>query len=276
MKLTIRRLIVAAGLVTVGAGAGVNYAYSPEPETEKGLHLVLNIAGNRLHVYEDGERTRTYKVSVGARGYETPAGDYTIREVIWNPWWHPPNSAWARGRKPEAPGPENPMGRVKLNFAPLLYIHGTVDWQALGQPASHGCVRMRNSDLIELTRLVHSYASPRVGEDVLARLEGAPSMTRTIRLERSVKFTARYDVAEVDEGFLIIYPDHYGLVRRQVRAQAIAALREVGADVRRIDSARLDELVEKSSDRRVVIALDELVSGRVVAGNNNEDSDTER
>jgi len=267
MKPTIRRIAVIAGLITVGAGAGVNHAWrtAAEPDPEAALHLVLNIAGNRLHVYENGEKTRTYKVSVGARGFETPAGDYSIREVIWNPWWHPPNSAWARGRKPEAPGPQNPMGRVKLNFAPLLYIHGTVDWQALGQPASHGCVRMRNSDLIELTKLVHSYASPRVSDELIEQLEDAPSMTRTIRLQQAVKFTARYDVAEVEDGFLIIYPDHYGLVNDQVRAQAISALREVGADVRRVDAQRLNELVEKSSERRVVVALNELVRGRSVA-----------
>ena len=42
---------------------------------QTGLHLILNVAGNRLHVYENGERTRTYKVSVGMRGYETPAGE---------------------------------------------------------------------------------------------------------------------------------------------------------------------------------------------------------
>lgn len=275
MKLSIRRFVLVAGVLAAGAGAGVNYTASPAADTDKGLHLVLNIAGNRLHVYENGEKTHTFKVSVGARGYETPAGEYTIREVIWNPWWHPPNSEWARGRKPEAPGPENPMGRVKLNFAPLLYIHGTVDWQALGQPASHGCVRMRNSDLIELTKIVHSYASPKVGDEVLTKLEGAPTMTRTIRLDRAVKFTARYEVATVEDGFLVIYPDHYGLVKRQVRDQAIAALRENGADVKRVDSKRLDELVAKSQQRRVVVALDELVTRRVVAGNE-DDSNPER
>ena len=276
MKPTIRRLLVVAGVLAAGAGAGVNYAWRTAPETESGLHLVLNIAGNRLHVYEDGERTVTYKVSVGMREYQTPPGDYTIRQVIWNPWWHPPQSDWARGRKPESPGPNNPMGRVKLNFAPLLYIHGTVDWQALGEPASHGCVRMRNSDLIELTRIVHRHASPNVTEDLLGTLEKSPTMTRTIRLAKTVKFTARYDVATVEDGFLVIYPDHYGLVKKQVRAQAVAALRESGADVRRVDASRLDELVEKSSERRVVVALDELLAGRSVVAGNEEESESNR
>ena len=32
----------------------------------------------------------------------------------------------------------------------FIYIHGTPDTHLIGQPASHGCIRMRNQDLIEL------------------------------------------------------------------------------------------------------------------------------
>ena len=262
MKISTRRLTITAALVISAAGAGVNYAnqLSERGRSDNGLHLVLNVAGNRLHVYEDGARTRTYKVSVGMRGYETPAGEYMIRDVIWNPWWHPPNSDWARGRKPEPPGAANPMGRVKLNFAPLLYIHGTVDWQALGEPSSHGCVRMRNSDLIELTRLVHRYATPELDDSVLDELASSPTMTRRIVLRQPIRFTAEYNVATVDDGFLIIYPDHYGLMKRKVREQVEAELEANGIDPSRVRSERLQELVEKSSTRRVAIALDSLVA----------------
>lgn len=31
-----------------------------------------------------------------------------------------------------------------------IYIHGTPDTEPMGVPASHGCVRMRNDDLLEL------------------------------------------------------------------------------------------------------------------------------
>ena len=32
----------------------------------------------------------------------------------------------------------------------FIYIHGTNHEGEIGQPASHGCIRMRNSDLVEL------------------------------------------------------------------------------------------------------------------------------
>ena len=31
-----------------------------------------------------------------------------------------------------------------------IYIHGTAEEGLIGQPASHGCVRMRNEDVIDL------------------------------------------------------------------------------------------------------------------------------
>jgi lipoprotein-anchoring transpeptidase ErfK/SrfK len=31
-----------------------------------------------------------------------------------------------------------------------IYIHGTPETTLLGQPGSHGCIRMRNADLVEL------------------------------------------------------------------------------------------------------------------------------
>lgn len=35
-----------------------------------------------------------------------------------------------------------------------IYIHGTPDTEPMGQPCSHGCVRMRNQDVVELFDLV--------------------------------------------------------------------------------------------------------------------------
>jgi len=32
----------------------------------------------------------------------------------------------------------------------LIYIHGTNDLARLGQPVSHGCIRMDNQDIIDL------------------------------------------------------------------------------------------------------------------------------
>ena len=36
----------------------------------------------------------------------------------------------------------------------FIYIHGTKHEDKIGSPASHGCIRMRNADVIELFTLV--------------------------------------------------------------------------------------------------------------------------
>jgi lipoprotein-anchoring transpeptidase ErfK/SrfK len=36
----------------------------------------------------------------------------------------------------------------------FIYIHGTPDESQLGEPLSHGCIRMSNDDVIELFDLV--------------------------------------------------------------------------------------------------------------------------
>jgi hypothetical protein len=268
MTTSLRRLFLATALIAAGSGASASHAAgsdflaSDRVVSQEGLHIVLNVAGNWLYVYENGERTRTYSVSVGLPGYETPPGEYRIRHINWNPWWHPPNSDWARGREPEPPGsPTNPMGRVKIHFAPLLYIHGTPESEALGYPASRGCVRMRNEDAMELARLIHSYASPRVAQSTLDQLAAAPRMDRTIQLPQPVRFTAHYEVATVENGFLVIYPDIYGLMKKELRDQVEHTLEQHGVDLRRVNREHLDRLVEKGASRRVVIAMDELVAG---------------
>ena len=40
------------------------------------------------------------------------------------------------------------------SFRRFIYIHGTPDSEPMGVPRSHGCVRMRNSDIVELFDLV--------------------------------------------------------------------------------------------------------------------------
>lgn len=52
---------------------------------------------------------------------------------------------WLSGLEPG----RNRLGRVD-SMRRYIYIHGTPDSEPMGVARSHGCVRMRNSDLLEL------------------------------------------------------------------------------------------------------------------------------
>ncbi|HSJ13266.1 MAG TPA: L,D-transpeptidase [Longimicrobiales bacterium] len=236
---------------------------SPDPPTvsEKGLHLVLNVPGRKLHVYENGTRTRTFSVSVGLPGFETPQGEYQVSEVIWNPWWHPPESDWARDRKPTPPGAaDNPMGKVKLLFGPLLYIHGTPEGEPMGRLSSRGCVRMRNEDVIELAMLVHKHAVPGTEPRQLEKFVASPTLSRAFPLRPQVRFTAHYTIAAVENGFLIIYPDVYGLAQSEMLANVERVLAAQGIDPAAVNKPRLRALVRKSGTTRLAIAVDSLLA----------------
>lgn len=65
---------------------------------------------------------------------------------------------WLSGKEPGT----NRLGNVD-SMRRYIYIHGTPDSEPMGIPLSHGCIRMRNTDMVELFNL-----SP-VGMDVYIR-----------------------------------------------------------------------------------------------------------
>src|SRR3954452_50507 len=103
---------------------------------------------------------KKYSIAVGSKKHPTPMGHFTVRHIVWNPAWHPPDAKWAKGKTAKPPGhPDNPMKVVKIFFQePDYYIHGTDDVDSIGEAASHGCLRMRVSDAYDLARFLMMHA----------------------------------------------------------------------------------------------------------------------
>ena len=96
---------------------------------------------------------RVYPIAVGQAGLETPAGLYKIQNKAVNPAWHVPNSDWAGGLQGQTiPGgaPNNPLKARWLGVNGSVGIHGTAEEWSIGSRASHGCIRMRVADVIDL------------------------------------------------------------------------------------------------------------------------------
>ena len=223
-----------------------------------GLSLVLNIPAFRLDVEDGAGERRSYTVAVGGRRFRTPVGRYQVSSVELNPWWHPPASRWARREKVAPPGPDNPMGRAKLNFHELYFLHGTPAEESLGSAASHGCVRMANRDVLALARRVMALARPDVSP---AELDAAATDRRTRRyvLRTPIPLEIGYRTAEVRHGALELHPDVYGRERTPLRARALDALRRAGVREDLVDPERLDSAVRAGRRRHVHVALDQLV-----------------
>ena len=66
---------------------------------------------------------------------------------------------WLSGCEPQ----RNRLGAVDT-MRRYIYIHGTPDSSQMGVPGSHGCIRMRNADLIELFDRVPVYTPVEIVE----------------------------------------------------------------------------------------------------------------
>lgn len=140
----------------------------------------IHLATQRLALCEGDRVLAEWPVSTALRGAgersgseQTPRGEHRVRELCGR---GAPPGAVLVGRRPTGevfpparrdaqPGRDWILSRViRLGgcepgrnaggdvdtFARLVYIHGAPDDAPMGTPRSHGCIRMRNADVIEL------------------------------------------------------------------------------------------------------------------------------
>jgi len=144
----------------------------------KRIHV--SIAGQTLTLLEDDLPLANYLVSTALKGVgeiagseQTPRGAHVVRakigsgaEVgavfrgrrptgeIWTPalGLQHPERDWILSRILWLSGTE--VGRNRLSncdsMRRYIYIHGVPDTEPMGEPRSHGCIRMRNSDVVDL------------------------------------------------------------------------------------------------------------------------------
>src|SRR5262249_16271883 len=138
----------------------------------KSIHV--SIRDQQLTVKEGEQSIRTYPVSTSRFGvgteegsFKTPTGRFQVGSKIGGDM---PNGTVFVGRVPLRPDEELPPTEDFVTSRILwlegldeqnsntrdrfVYIHGTKHEDKIGTVASHGCVRMRNADVIELFELV--------------------------------------------------------------------------------------------------------------------------
>jgi lipoprotein-anchoring transpeptidase ErfK/SrfK len=140
----------------------------------EGNALHISVRDQRLTLETSDGRRRSYPISTSRFGLgseegslKTPVGRFRIAEKIGA---DAPAGTVFKNRRPvelkpeDAPAEDLIMSRIlwldgleshNANTKDrYIYIHGTNDEERIGQPASHGCIRMRNADLMELFALV--------------------------------------------------------------------------------------------------------------------------
>lgn len=118
--------------------------------------LVLTKSTFTLQLFENSQVIRTYQVTIGRDGHETPQGKFIIGNMITNPEYFG-NSSGTVGYIPGG-APSNPLGSrwMGLNYgpnAPNTYGFHEEFYQT-GRKASSGCIRLFRADLEDLYSLV--------------------------------------------------------------------------------------------------------------------------
>lgn len=148
------------------------------------MQIDIDIGKQALRLFDGETLLREYAVSTAANGVGqqegsgcTPLGRHRVRARIgagqpcgavfvgrrptgevWSPQlsaeypqrdWILSRILWLSGEQPGF----NRLGNVD-SMRRFIYIHGTPDSEPMGIPCSHGCVRMRNADVLELFDLV--------------------------------------------------------------------------------------------------------------------------
>ena len=160
------------------------------------MRIHISIARQELTLLDDdGRELRRYPVSTAGRGvgeqcgsYCTPRGQHIIRAKIgagqaantvfvarrpsgeiYTPElgqtfperdWILTRILWLSGCQPGF----NRLGSCDTMHR-YIYIHGCPDSVAMGKTGSHGCIRMRNADIVELFDRVAPYTLVNIDEN---------------------------------------------------------------------------------------------------------------
>lgn len=145
--------------------------------------IQIDVAEQALSLLEDGRELRRYAVSTAVKGVgeikgseQTPRGRHIVRAKIGadQPLYtvfrgrRPTGEVWSPDLGASQPGRDWILTRIlwlsgcepgRNRLGPVdtmqryIYIHGTPDSEPMGLPLSHGCIRMRNDDIVELFEL---------------------------------------------------------------------------------------------------------------------------
>jgi lipoprotein-anchoring transpeptidase ErfK/SrfK len=119
------------------------------PSLEQPKRVILRLGQRRVYLYQGEQVIASYPVAVGKEGWETPTGSFKVMQKIENPVWQDPWTGEVR-----SPGPNTALGLRWIGFwtdgKDAIGFHGTPTVNSIGQAASHGCVRMRNEDVVAL------------------------------------------------------------------------------------------------------------------------------
>jgi lipoprotein-anchoring transpeptidase ErfK/SrfK len=116
---------------------GTKNSIPTDPKTQ---YIKVDISEQKLYAYSNDVLVKTFLVSTGKRGYNTPIGKTMVMKKI-----PVMDYVWSYG--PNNPNNYNlPNVKWNLRVFPHIYIHSAYWHNNFGRPMSHGCINMSIPD----------------------------------------------------------------------------------------------------------------------------------
>jgi lipoprotein-anchoring transpeptidase ErfK/SrfK len=179
--------LALAALLAAPAAAGASSLDERREAALSDPRVEVSLQARQVSLYRGAERVATFRIGVGQPDWPVQTGEWHIYQIDFNPDWNPPqDEEWSEDREYKEPGhPDNPMGAVRMRYDPPRSIHGTDDEESIGSAESHGSIRIRNEDGIELARLLMEASGDTRSEEWWERTlgdEATVARTRPIRV----------------------------------------------------------------------------------------------
>ncbi len=234
------------------------------------IRITVNVPAFTMTLWQDGKEVKTYPVGVGRKAFPIPSGMRQATQVIFNPAWIPPDSAWVRassGVEPyeriPADDPRNPLGKIKIPLGSGYLLHEAAAPSDIGNLVSHGCVRVLTDDLFDLAEKIIAARGLQVTGEEIGRLR-SNTERRAVPLGEPLPVDINYDTLVVEGGALHVYPDVYDRGTNTVE-RLRAELGENGVDASRLDEQTLERILERASaSEEFVVKVSDLRAGRAL------------
>jgi len=235
------------------------------------LKITLNVPAFQMTLWQNGKEVKSYPVGVGLKAFPIYIGTLKASQIIWNPNWIPPASNWVKENKTVKPGEiikasdkRNPLGKIKIPLGYSYLIHQAKGAGDLGNLVSHGCVRVLQSDLYDLTEKIVVANSLSVTPKQIANAKRTKN-TFIAENDSPIPVEITYDTQVIEAGRLHIYPDVYEYKKNTVQ-NLRAELESNGVDASQITDETLEKmLTQAKAKKRFTVSAKSIEEGRALS-----------
>ena len=236
------------------------------------VKITVNVPAFQMTLWQNGKEVKSYPIGIGLKDYPIYIGYREAKMIIWNPVWIPPSSDWVEASSKVEVGeiilptdPRNPLGKMKIPLGYGYLLHQARSKNDLGNLVSHGCVRVMQDDLYDLSEKIIKAREVEISDQDIAKGKRTKE-TIVAELQTPLQVELTYDTMVVEAGVLHIYPDIYDR-KKNTAANLREELKANEIDVSDVSDKTLEKMISfATAKKQYVVSVKNLREGNFLGG----------